>query len=103
MGILKDKVAYVTGAGSGIGKAIALLYAKEGAKVVISDINDEHAEAVVASIKNDGGDAIYVNANTAIPEEVENLVEKTVAQYGSLDICLQQCRYWRRIEPRCRP
>ena len=46
MGILKDKVAYVTGAGSGIGKAIALLYAKEGAKTVISDINDEHGEAV---------------------------------------------------------
>ncbi|MGK9124343.1 glucose 1-dehydrogenase [Olivibacter sp. SA151] len=86
MGILNDKVAYVTGAGSGIGKAIALLYAKEGAKVVVSDINDEHGEAVAASIKNDGGDAIYVNANTAIPEEVEILVEKTVAQYGSLDI-----------------
>ncbi|GAA4778697.1 SDR family NAD(P)-dependent oxidoreductase [Olivibacter ginsenosidimutans] len=86
MSILKDKVAYVTGSGSGIGKAIALRYAKEGAKVVISDVNDEHGQAVVAEITNNGGDAIYVRADTAVPEDVENLVNKTVAQYGRLDI-----------------
>jgi len=86
MNTLKDKVAFVTGAGSGIGKAIALLYAKEGAKVVVSDINDEHGQAVVEEIKSDGGEAIYVKANTAAPEEVKNLVEKTVEAYGRLDI-----------------
>lgn len=86
MSTLKDKVAFVTGAGSGIGKAIALLYAKEGAKVVVSDINDEHGQGVVEKIKSDGGEAIYVKANTADPEEVKNLVERTVEEYGRLDI-----------------
>lgn len=83
---LKGKVAFVTGAGSGIGRAVALLYAKEGAKVVVSDINDERGESVVTEIKEAGGDAIYVRANTAIPEEVEALVAKTVEHYGRLDI-----------------
>lgn len=86
MSSLKDKVAFVTGAGSGIGKAIALLYAKEGAKVVVSDINDQHGNAVVEEIKQAGGEAIYVRANTANAEEVEQLVNKTVAHFGRLDI-----------------
>lgn len=86
MSVLKDKVAFVTGAGSGIGKAVALLYAKEGAKVVVSDVNDEHGQAVVDEIVGQGGDAYYVHADTASPEEVENLVAKTVEKYGRLDI-----------------
>src|SRR5690606_27452342 len=86
MGILVNKVAFVTGAGSGIGRAIAILYAAEGAKVVVSDINDERGEAVVKEIIDLGGEAMYVNANTAIPEEVANLVSKTVEKYGRLDI-----------------
>src|SRR5690606_41488782 len=86
MSTLQDKVAFVTGAGSGIGKAIALLYAQEGAKVVVSDINDANGEAVVAEIQAAGGDALYVKADTAVAEEVENLVTKTVEKYGRLDI-----------------
>ena len=86
MGILINKVAFVTGSGSGIGRAIALLYAAEGAKVVVSDINDARGEAVVKEITDLGGDAIYVKANTAVPEEVANLVNKTVEKYGQLDI-----------------
>ena len=78
MGILANKVAFVTGSGSGIGKAIALLYAKEGANVVVSDINDEHGNAVVKEITDKGGNAFYVNANTAKAEDVENLVGATV-------------------------
>ena len=83
---LDNKVAIVTGAGSGIGKAIALLYAKEGAKVVVSDINDEHGNYVVKEIETTGGEAFYVKANTAVPEEVEALIAKTVEKYGRLDI-----------------
>lgn len=86
MGILNNKVAFVTGAGSGIGKEIAMLYAKEGAKVVVSDINDEHGNSVVKEITDKGGEAFYVNSNTAKPEDVENLVKKTVEKYGRLDI-----------------
>lgn len=86
MGILANKVAFVTGAGSGIGKAIALLYAKEGAKVVVSDINDEHGNAVVKEITDHGGTAFYVHANTAKAEDVENLIRATVEKYGRLDI-----------------
>lgn len=83
---LKNKVCFVTGAGSGIGKAIALMYAEQGAKVVVSDINDEHGQAVVKEIENAGGTAMYVKANTAHAEEVEALVAKTVEKYGRLDI-----------------
>ena len=83
---LENKVAFVTGAGSGIGKAIAVLYAKEGAKVVVSDINEAYGNEVAELIKKEGGEAIFVKANTAIPAEVEQLVAKTVAQYGRLDI-----------------
>ncbi|PJJ67664.1 SDR family NAD(P)-dependent oxidoreductase [Chryseobacterium geocarposphaerae] len=86
MGILENKVAIVTGAGSGIGLAIAETYAKEGAKVIVSDINEEHGKQVVEKIKSSGGEASFVKADTSKPEEVEALVKSTVEIYGRLDI-----------------
>lgn len=86
MGILDNKVALVTGAGSGIGLAIAHAYAKEGAKVIISDINEEHGQQAAEDLKAKGGEATFVKADTAKPEEVEALVQKTVEIYGRLDI-----------------
>ncbi len=86
MKLLESKVALVTGAGSGIGKAIARLYAKEGAKVIINDINAKHGQAVVDQIKSENGEAYFIEADASKAEDIQNLVQKTVAKYGRLDI-----------------
>lgn len=85
---LQNKVALVTGGGSGIGKAISLLYAAEGAKVVVSDINEEHGSAVTDEIKKNGGEAFFVKADTSVVEDNKKLVEQTVAKYGTLHIAV---------------
>ncbi|WP_294290875.1 glucose 1-dehydrogenase [uncultured Chryseobacterium sp.] len=86
MGILDHKVALVTGAGSGIGLAIAELYAEEGAKVIVSDINEENGNQAVEKIRLHGGEATFIKADTSHAEDVEALVKKTVERYGKLDI-----------------
>ncbi|WP_294272614.1 SDR family NAD(P)-dependent oxidoreductase [uncultured Chryseobacterium sp.] len=86
MGILENKVALVTGAGSGIGLAIAVTYAREGAKVIVSDINEEHGNKVVEQIRSGGGEASFVKSDTSDPLQVEALIKKTVDIYGRLDI-----------------
>ncbi|MFA5025295.1 MAG: glucose 1-dehydrogenase [Candidatus Shapirobacteria bacterium] len=83
---LKDKVAIVTGAASGIGRAIAMLYAQEGAKVVVSDIDFEGAQAVANEIMTANGVAAAVVANVALQKEVDDLIDFAVETYGTLDI-----------------
>lgn len=83
---LQNKTAVVTGAASGMGKAISVLYAKEGAKVVVSDINEEAARQTAEEIKSAGGEAIAVKANVANEEDIQQLIDKTVEAYGTLDI-----------------
>jgi NAD(P)-dependent dehydrogenase (short-subunit alcohol dehydrogenase family) len=83
---LENKVALVTGAGSGIGRAVAIAYAAAGAKVVVSDINREGGEQTVALIQQAGGDALFVLANTSLPLDNEALVAATVKHYGALHI-----------------
>ena len=83
---LDGKTALVTGAGSGMGEAIAELFAKEGAKVVVADINEEAVEKVVETIKADGGQAHGVVANVARQEDIDNMIKETVDTFGSLDI-----------------
>lgn len=83
---LDGKVAVVTGAASGIGKAIALLFAKEGASVIVSDMNEEGSMKVVEEIKSAGGNAKAVVANVTKLEDIDNMIDTAVSEYGSLDI-----------------
>ena len=88
MKLLKDKVAIITGAGSGIGKATAELFAAEGAKVIISDINEKNGTETVDEIKKKGGEAFFVKTDSSKPEDNEALVKRTIDQYGRLDIAV---------------
>lgn len=86
MSLLDSKVAYVSGGGSGIGKAIAFNYAKEGAKVALSDINEEHGKAVAEEIIRNGGDALFILADSSKAAENERIVKEIVAKFGRLDV-----------------
>ncbi len=86
MGKLEGKVAVITGAASGMGKQIALLYAKEGAKVVVADLNLENAEATVDEIIESGGEGIAVAANVVKQAEIDAMIDAAVNKYGKLDI-----------------
>jgi len=88
MKLLKDKVAIITGAGSGIGKATALLFAKEGAKIIVSDINETNGNSAVEEIRKDGGEAFYIKADSSKPEDNETMVKQTIEKYGALDIAV---------------
>ncbi len=83
---LKDKVALITGAGSGIGEATAMRFSEEGAKVVINDVNLEGANKVAEKIKANGGEAIVIKADISKKDEVEAMVQKVIEQFGRLDI-----------------
>jgi NAD(P)-dependent dehydrogenase (short-subunit alcohol dehydrogenase family) len=83
---LENKVAVITGAGSGMGKEIAALFAKEGAKVVIADINRETLDGVAAEIVADGGIATPVIANVTKEEDIQKMIDVAVEAYGTLDI-----------------
>lgn len=85
---LANKVALVTGGGSGIGRAIAVLYASEGAKVVVADIDEKGGSETLSTIKTNGGDAIFIKADTSIPDEHKKLVDQTVQQFGGLHIAV---------------
>lgn len=86
--MLENKTAIVTGSGSGIGRAIALLYAAEGAKVVVSDIDGQAGGNTVAAIKKAGGEAIFVKSDTSRPDESEKLVGDAVKAFGGLHIAV---------------
>ncbi len=86
MGRLDNKVAIITGAGMGMGQAGAFLFAKEGAKVVVVDWNAEAGEKTVKTIKDSGGEAIFVKADVSKARDVENMVKKTIDTYGKLDV-----------------
>ncbi len=93
---LEGKVAIVTGAASGFGRAIAELYAREGAKVCVSDINGEGARAVAGGL---GEAAIHVPADVAKREDVANMVAETVKAFGGVDIMVNNAGYTHTNQP----
>ena len=84
-GTLHEKIALVTGAGSGIGRATSLVLAREGATIVVSDVNADGAEETLSAIKDMGGDGMFVHADVSRAADVEALVAATVKAYGRLD------------------
>jgi NAD(P)-dependent dehydrogenase (short-subunit alcohol dehydrogenase family) len=81
----QDKVALVTGGNSGIGRATAIAFAREGAKVVIAARRENLGNKVVDEIKSEGGEAVFIKTDVLQPHDVENLIQTIISHYGRLD------------------
>ncbi len=93
---LENKVAIVTGAGSGIGRAIALGLAREGSSVAVTDIDGERARSVAEEIEASGGTAVSLTTDVSQTAEVDSMVEQTAERFGQLDIMINNAgRYAR--------
>lgn len=84
----ENKVVIVTGGANGIGKAIAVAYAEEGAHVVLADVDDTKGKEVVTAIKEKKGDAIFVQTDVRKVESIERLIDQTIDQFGRIDILI---------------
>jgi NAD(P)-dependent dehydrogenase (short-subunit alcohol dehydrogenase family) len=82
-----------------MGKAIAVVYAQEGAKVIVADIHLEAAEAVAGEIKSSGGEAVAVKANVADEADIQNLIDTAVSTYGTVDILVNNAGIMDNFEP----
>jgi NAD(P)-dependent dehydrogenase (short-subunit alcohol dehydrogenase family) len=83
---LKDKIAIVTGGGAGIGEAIALKYAEEGARVVVVEINPDRGNSTVQAIQKQGGEAIFVPTDVSSEDQVKAMVKAAVERFGRIDV-----------------
>ena len=94
MGRLEDKVAIITGAATGIGRATAQLFASEGAKVAAVDRNVSDGEKTVSAIKEAGGEAIFIDTDVSKAKEVKSMVEQAISAYGKLDVLVNNAAIW---------
>ena len=83
---LENKVALITGGGSGIGRACAEMFAREGARVAVSDISLERAKATTQFVTSHGGDAIAISGDVSVGDDAQNMVSATVEKFGKLDV-----------------
>src|SRR5680860_514667 len=83
---VKSKVAIITGGASGLGKSSAILLAREGAKIVITDLDEENGNEVVQQIKDSGGEAIFIRQDVSKEEEWESVIDRTLKTYGKLHV-----------------
>jgi NAD(P)-dependent dehydrogenase (short-subunit alcohol dehydrogenase family) len=99
MGRLDNKVTIITGGGSGMGEATSILFAKEGAKVVVADINAKGGEKVVKTIKANGGKAVFVKVDVSKAEDAKKMVQTAVETYGRLDVLFNNAGILGSAEP----
>jgi NAD(P)-dependent dehydrogenase (short-subunit alcohol dehydrogenase family) len=92
--VLKDKVAIITGGGRGIGRAFALRFAEEGAKLLLPDISLERAEGVAKEIKAKGGEAVAMETDISDENATKKMAEKVMQQYGKVDILINNAAIW---------
>ncbi len=95
---LQEKVAIITGAGQGIGRAFALRFAQEGASVVIADIQEDKAKSVVQEIQDGGGQAIAVKVDVSQPESVKAMVQQAVTRFEHVDVMINNAAIFSSIK-----
>ncbi|RKN77132.1 SDR family NAD(P)-dependent oxidoreductase [Paenibacillus ginsengarvi] len=83
---LQDQVCIITGAGSGIGQTTAILFAAEGASVIVNDLDEAKGEETVRQIEANGGTALFIRADVTKPDEVKAMTEQSIARFGRIDV-----------------
>jgi 3-oxoacyl-[acyl-carrier protein] reductase len=96
--VLEDKVAIITGAGRGIGRAFALRFAEEGAKLLLPDISLERAESVAKEIKAKGGEAVAIKTDISDEKATRKMAEEVIKHYGRVDILINNAAIWYGLE-----
>ena len=86
MARLKDKIAVITGSGKGLGEAMALLFSREGAKIVVFDIDEPAGRETVEQIRGQGGEAIFVHGDVSKPDDAVRVIDAAVDAYGRVDV-----------------
>ena len=88
---LENKRAIITGAGTGIGRAIAERFSQEGAKVMVAEIEEPGGNQTVERILKSGGTAFFQQTDTSLEDSIQSMVERTVSEFGGIDIVVNNC------------